>query len=92
MIAAALVFNALMAGLAYLIWNAQLNVYLNLSMLFVCGFNVWLLIINLIPVFPLDGGRLIQAITARSNKRLGYGFAHGLDRLGNLPVCAALAF
>jgi PDZ domain-containing protein len=58
----ALLFNAMMAGLAYLIWNAQLNVYLNLTMLLLCGFNIWLVMINLIPAFPLDGGRLVRAI------------------------------
>lgn len=54
--------NLLLAGLAFLVWNAQLNPYLNLSMLFACLFNIWLVLINLIPAFPLDGGRLVQAI------------------------------
>jgi Lon-like protease len=59
---AALLFNAMLAELAYLIWNAQLNVYLNLSMLFLCGFNAWLVLINLIPAFPLDAGRLLRGV------------------------------
>ena len=90
----ALLFNALLAGLAYLIWNAQLQCYLNLSMLFLCGFNVWLVIINLIPAFPLDGGRfvrvLLRGLVSRSTQatqvslRLGYGIAIGADRLGIL--------
>ena len=54
--------NVLIAGLAYLLWNAQLNTYLNLSMLFVCGFNLWLVIINATPAFPLDGARLVRAV------------------------------
>ena len=55
-------FNLVLAGLGYLIWNAQLNVYLNLCMLFLCGFNIWLGVVNITPAFPLDGGRLVRAI------------------------------
>lgn len=75
-------FNVALAGLGYVIWNAQLNAYLNLSMLFLCGFNIWLVIINLTPAFPLDGGRLVRAIfrslvqrstgTTRLGIRFGY--------------------
>ncbi len=53
---AALLFNLLLAGLAHLIWNAQLQMFLNLNMLFLCGFNVWLVVVNLISAFPLNGG------------------------------------
>jgi PDZ domain-containing protein len=28
--------------------------------LFLCGFNIWLFVINLIPVFPFDGGRIFR--------------------------------
>jgi PDZ domain-containing protein len=85
---AAPLFNALLAGLAYLIWNAQLNVYFNLSMLFLCGFNVWLVLINLTPVFPWDGARLLRgilsgavwrnALVTRWLLRLGWLIAIGL--------------
>lgn len=53
--------NLFVAGLAYLVWNAQLNTYFNLTMLFLCGFNFWLTVINLAPCFPFDGGRLVKA-------------------------------
>ncbi len=56
--------NLLLAGLAYLVWNAQFNEYLNLSALFICFFNIWLGIVNLAPVFPLDGGRLARSLIA----------------------------
>jgi len=60
--AAGPLFNLVVAGLAYLVWNAQLTPYLNVSMPFVAFFNLWLGIVNLAPVFPLDGGRLARAI------------------------------
>jgi PDZ domain-containing protein len=54
--------NLVLAGVAYLFWNAQLNPYLNTSMLFFGFFNAWLMIVNLTSGFPFDGGRLARAI------------------------------
>jgi PDZ domain-containing protein len=54
--------NLVLAGVAYLVWNAQLSPYLNTSMLFFGFFNAWLMIVNLAPGFPFDGGRLARAI------------------------------
>jgi len=54
--------NLVLAGLAYLIWTVQSNQSINLIALFLCGFNAWLFIINLIPAFPLDGGSIFRTI------------------------------
>ena len=57
--------NLVIAGLAYLVWNAQLNPYLNLSMPVIAIFNLWLVAINSAPFFPFDGGRWINTLVFR---------------------------
>jgi len=80
--------NLVLAGLAYLFWVKTGNNILNLITLSVCGFNAWLFLINLIPVYPLDGGRILLAASRGliSSKRVKAGLSRG----GAIGVSAAL--
>jgi PDZ domain-containing protein len=76
---AGLLASGLLAGLAYGLWNLQLHPYLNHVSLFLLFFNAGVVLVNLVPAFPLDGGRLLRAI--------GWGLLHrpaGATRLAGL--------
>ena len=59
------IMNLLLAGLTYLLWNTQINYFVSLIALCVSGFNAWIFVINLLPTFPMDGGRFDQSLVAR---------------------------
>ena len=56
------IINLIIAGGAYLLWEMQLHPSINLITLFLAFFNGGLVVVNLTPVFPLDGGRLTRVI------------------------------
>jgi Lon-like protease len=73
--------NIIIGGVAYLLWNLQINDFIGNIALLITGFNAWMLIINLIPAFPLDGalfvGASVQGLIARGSytrflRNLGY--------------------
>lgn len=85
--AAGLLINIVIGSLAYMLWNLQINDFVGNIALLITGFNVWMLIINLIPAFPLDGARIVRAslhgLTARGRdtrllRKMGYIIAAGL--------------
>jgi len=70
--------NLLFAGLTYLLWDIQLHVYLNVSMLFLAAVNLGLAMLNLAPGFPFDGGRLARTIVWSLLQRPDIGTRLGL--------------
>ncbi|MDQ4076567.1 MAG: PDZ domain-containing protein [Chloroflexota bacterium] len=77
--------NLMLAVIAYLLWDRQLHPYLNASTLFVLFFNAILVIVNLAPGFPLDGGRLARGIIWGLSERPEWGSSVG-KWLGRLVV------
>jgi Lon-like protease len=79
------IVNLLIAGLTYLLWRAQINDFWGNILIVVSGFNFWLFLINLIPAFPMDGGRLVESLlrglaaspetSARFLRYLGFSLA-----------------
>jgi PDZ domain-containing protein len=53
--------NIVIGSLAYLLWYLQINDFIGNIALLTAGFNAWMLIINLIPAFPMDGALFVQA-------------------------------
>jgi len=54
--------NLVLGGLAFLVWNVQPNTTLDIVAPFIAGVNAWMIVINVVPAFPLDGGRLARTI------------------------------
>jgi Lon-like protease len=53
--------NIVIGGLAYLLWNLQINDFIGNIAFLTAGFNAWMFIINLIPAFPMDGALFVKA-------------------------------
>ncbi|MFN7683853.1 MAG: site-2 protease family protein [Oligoflexia bacterium] len=81
------------AGLGWLLWRVQDNASLSFAGHWLFQSNLVLAIFNLLPAFPLDGGRALRAsLAARIGRvratrvavRLSHGFAWFLGALGVL--------
>lgn len=94
--------HLLFAFLAYLVWDAQLDPYLNTITLFLVFFNGGLAVVNLASFYPLDGGRLVRAVgwgllarpagAGRLARWLGFLFATGLALWGVILIAQQARF
>jgi PDZ domain-containing protein len=79
------IVNCLFAVLFYVLWNQQINVFINVIASFLIFFNLGLMVFNFIPAFPFDGGRLMRAIVwwilgrPRLATRLAFGLGWGIS-------------
>ncbi len=85
--------NLILAGLGFLVWNAQPNASLDIIAPFFALFNGWMIVVNLIPVFPLDGGRLTRTtfISLGNPGEQAAPVAHRLVMFSGCLVAGALA-
>jgi Lon-like protease len=82
------VIQILLGGLFYVIWNLQLNDFISATAAFLIFFNLGMAAVNLSPVFPFDGGRLLRAAMwklpghpgagTNAARRGGWGLSAGL--------------
>ena len=80
--------HGLLVVLFYFLWNSQISLFVSVMAFFMIFFNLGIMALNLIPVFPFDGGRILRAITWGMLKRpilatklafrLGWSFSAGL--------------
>ena len=55
------------------------------------AFNVALMVFNLLPIYPLDGFRVIETLTKPNNKYVNFMYNHGSKvMLGLLLICFVL--
>ena len=80
--------HGLLAVLFYFLWNSQISLFVSVIAFFMIFANLGIMALNLIPVFPFDGGRILRAIIWGMLKRpilatklafrLGWSFSAGL--------------